>query len=177
MPILLAFVPQDVFYSVNADVFSPLLFVVSLTLLLTWCRRERPGAALSAGLGLLVALTFLAKYTNLPLPAIFGVALLFKLRRRGWDARRAVLIARLAALLPVVMWLGRNYILFGDFTGTQSKILAVEFTRRPLGAWLAHPIFTPRGLWTFWAELMRTFWRGELVWHLKRIASPAVDMF
>jgi hypothetical protein len=24
---------------------------------------------------------------------------------------------------------------------------------------------------------MRTFWRGELVWHLKPIASPAIDLF
>ena len=57
------------------------------------------------------------------------------------------------------------------------KIEELGWTRRPAAEWLSHPIFTPRGFWTFWDGVLRTLWRGELVWHLKRIASPVADVF
>jgi hypothetical protein len=42
---------------------------------------------------------------------------------------------------------------------------------------LLHPIFTPTGLKEFWPELMASFWRGEFIWHGKRLASQASDAF
>jgi len=92
VPMLVAFLPQDLFYSVNSDVLSPPLFTLSLILLLMW--HERPGGARLGGLtGLLVALTFLVKYTNIALPLLFGLIVLLKLfralRAGGWlDALR-----------------------------------------------------------------------------------------
>jgi hypothetical protein len=40
---------------------------------------------------------------------------------------------------------------------------------------LSHPLFTPSGAWTFLSGLLRTFWRGEFVWQLKRLADPVID--
>jgi hypothetical protein len=182
VPILGAFLPQDIFYSISSDVLSPFFFAASLCVLLAWYRSEHPRAALGAVIGLLVALTFLAKFTNIALPVIFGVAIFFKTRRgihdgRGPDALLAASVALLTASLPVAICLGRNYVLLGDATGTQAKIEQLGWSWRPLVSILDHPVFTPAGFWTFWDGLMRTFWRGEFVWHLKPIANPFVDAF
>jgi hypothetical protein len=85
--------------------------------------------------------------------------------------------AALAALLPVGAWLVRNQALLGGLSGMGPKVEALGWTRRPAAEWLSHPIFTPLGFWTFWDGLLRTLWRGEFVWHLKRIASPVADLF
>jgi hypothetical protein len=180
VPLLLAALPQDVFYSVNSDVLSPLLFLVSLMLVLTWSRRDEPGPALSALTGLLVALTFLVKYTNIALPVVFIAMIALETARRfraGRPALGAAAIAALAAALPVAICFGRSYALLGDLTGTRGKVEILGWSRRPLGALLSHPIFTPAGFWTFWSGLMETFWRGEFVWHARPIASAAVDGF
>jgi len=182
VPLVLAFLPQDVFYSVNSDVLSPVLFTASLIVLLRWWRRDTPEIRHGVLLGLLVAATFLVKFTNIALALVFGVALALAAWRsieegRGFRALPAVAAAGLAALVPVGAWLLRNHGLFGDLSGTGPKIEALGWTRRPAAEWLSHPIFTPRGLWVFWDGLLRTLWRGELVWHLKRIASPVFDAF
>jgi len=182
VPMLLAFLPQDVFYSVNSDVLSPPLFTASLLLLLRWYRSDEARTVLGAAVGLLVALTFLVKFTNIALPLIFGAALLLKTRQRlrdgrGRDALLAASVALFVAVLPVAICLGRNHVLFGDLTGTGPKLEHFGWSPRPLATVLAHPVFSPSGSWTFWDGLMRTFWRGEFVWHLTPIASPLVDTF
>jgi len=74
------------------------------------------------------------------------------------------------------LWL-RNHLVFGDWTGTAAKVQFLGWSRRPLTAWSAHPIFSVSGMWTFWSALMNTFWRGEFIWHLRPIANPHVDAF
>lgn len=175
VPVVLAFLPQDVFYSVNSDVLSPVLGTGLLLLLWRWWKCERLGLLRSAGLGLVVAATFLVKYTNLPLVLLFGLALAAK--ARSSQARPAVAVAAATSALPVAAWLARNALLVGDLTGTASKIAALGWTRRPVADWLAHPLFTPAGAWTFWDGLVRTLFRGEFVWHLERIADPFTDAF
>ena len=182
VPLLLAFLPQDVFYSVNSDVLSPLLFVVSLTLLLNWYGRKRTGAAFNVVVGFLVALTFLVKYTNIALPVIFAVVILLKAHRSWRDGRRMDVllsgsVAVLAAAVPIAFCLGRNYLLLGNLAGTRAKVEFLGWSRRPFDAFLDHPIFSPSGFWTFLNELMTTLWRGEFVWHLKPIANSVVDDF
>ena len=182
VPLLLAFVPQDVFYSVNADVLSPLLFVLALMAMLAWSRAPEPGVAWSALTGLLVALTFLVKYTNVALPLVFAVVVALTMRRliRGGRTRTALTagsVALVCAALPVALWFGRNLALLGDLTGTRAKMAVLTWSSRPPTAWLDHPIFTPGGLVTFWKDLMKTFWRGEFVWHGQPMASPPVDAF
>src|SRR5947207_11178918 len=47
----------------------------------------------------------------------------------------------------------------------------------PITSWLPHPIFSFRGLKEFWPELVASFWRGELLWHGRRLASHLSDVF
>jgi hypothetical protein len=182
VPSLLAFVPQDVFYSVNSDVLSPLLFTLALMAMLAWSRRDTPGPASSAVAGLLVALTFLVKYTNIALPVVFALVVALTMRRllrahRTGTALTAGSVALVAAALPVALWFWRNLALLGEFSGNRAKMAALTWSWRPPTAWLDHPIFTPAGLWTFWSGLMKTFWRGEFVWHAQPLASAPVDAF
>jgi hypothetical protein len=64
VPLLLAAFPQDVFFTLNSDVLSPLVGVLAMGGLLEWSRRE-PGAPADAPLGvlagLLCAVAFLIK--------------------------------------------------------------------------------------------------------------------
>src|SRR5205823_14802842 len=39
------------------------------------------------------------------------------------------------------------------------------------------PIFALNGITEFWPRLIASFWRGEFVWHLQRMASTAADAF
>jgi 4-amino-4-deoxy-L-arabinose transferase-like glycosyltransferase len=179
---LVAFLPQDVFYSVNSDVLSPLMFALSLLLLWRWHEQERPGAALSAIVGLLVALTFLVKYTNVALLPTFGMMVFLKTRRlrlsKRWkDALAPASIALTSAIVPIAALLTRNYLQLGELMGTHAKVEYLGWSRRPFGSVMAHPIFTASGFWRFWSGLMETFWRGEFVWHMKRIANPLADDF
>jgi hypothetical protein len=182
VPLVLAFLPQDAFWSVTNDALSPVLASIGLTaLLLTW-RRAIPGAGHAAAVGALAAAALLVKYTNLPLAIVLGGGVL-AVSLRQWRAGRAVRAATLLAvgsaalLVPVAAWLGRNYALLGDFTGTRTTMQHLGWSPRPLGDLFSHPIFSPEGLWIFWSGLLETFWRGEHVWHLERIAHPAMDAF
>jgi hypothetical protein len=62
-------------------------------------------------------------------------------------------------------------------TASSSKIDFLGWTRKPVSNWWPHPIFTLNGVKEFWPELMASFWRGEFVWHGKRLASKASDAF
>jgi hypothetical protein len=132
--------------------------------------------------GLTVAATGLVKATNLPLLAVVAAAGLFKVRRlaRAGKLRTAwpaLALPGLCAALPIGCWLAWNQRTFGDLTGTAAKIERLGWTHKPFGDYWEHPIFSPEGLWTFWSELMASFWRGEFVWFGQRLASPMVDAF
>src|SRR5204862_7165545 len=43
--------------------------------------------------------------------------------------------------------------------------------------WWPHPSFTSSGVKEFWPELIASFWRVELIWHGKRLASQPTDAF
>src|SRR5262249_29314095 len=43
--------------------------------------------------------------------------------------------------------------------------------------WCQHPIFTPRGFWIFWSDLVASFWRGDVKWHGQILRSPLADGF
>ncbi len=38
-----------------------------------------------------------------------------------------------------------------------------------------HPIFTPAGFAFFWTDVLKSFWRGELIWHGALLASGPID--
>jgi hypothetical protein len=177
VPLTLAFIPQDVFYSVNSDVLSPLLFTGALILALRWYRDENPNLFLSASLGALVSATFLVKFTNIGLPLIVAAVVGARLVRsfRASTAGRilpAAAMVGIFTLLPLALWLGRNLVLFGHLTATKAKLDVLGWTSRPLERYLEHPIFSFAGFSTFWNTLIETFWAGELTWHGARLEDP-----
>lgn len=182
VPLLLAFFPQDLFYSMSSDSLSAVFSLASLMLMLQWHRQSEPSVLLSLGTGTMVALTFLVKFANIAVPILFGLVLLLKIRRwirdKTWSSFARTLPAIcLAAMLPVGLWLARSFTLHGNFSGMQSNLESVRYGVRAFSQYLDHPILTPDGVWYFWSNLMRTFWRGELVWAMEPMALEATDLF
>jgi hypothetical protein len=182
VPMLAAFLPQDMFYSIQNDVLSPLCFGLAFLYGVQWLRTDLLGARLAVITGLTVAATGLVKATNLPLLAVVAAVVLFKVWRLARTGKLqaawpVLALFGLCAALPIGGWLAWNRCTFGDFTGMTAKIELLGWTHKPLGDYWHHPIFTPGGLWTFWSELMASFWRGEFIWFGQRLASPPVDAF
>jgi hypothetical protein len=180
VPAMLAFLPQSAFYSINNDVLSPLCFGAAFICLIHLWRAENPGIKLGITTGLALAAVFLTKISNLPLFVLGTAVVLLKvwrcLKSGNLPASRGAFAAlALIAGLPVIAWLVWCKLVYGDFTGSAAKIQILGWTHKPFADWWHHPIFTPHGLWLFVSENLASFWRGELVWHLKRLALPAVD--
>jgi hypothetical protein len=180
VPALLAVLPQTAFYSIQNDVLSPLCFGAAFIGLVKWLRADVPGIRLGALTGLALAAAFLTKISNLPLLAVSGLVVLFKLwgwvKTGRWRAAGPALAALgLCAGLPMLAWLAWCKYVFGDFTGTAAKIQFLGWTPQPPGEWWSHPIFSPQGLWTFISGLLATFWQGEILWHRQPLAVPVVD--
>jgi hypothetical protein len=182
VPALLAFFPQDIFYSIQSDVLSPLAFGLAFLGLVKWWRSDSPGIGNALLVGGSLGAAGLIKGANWPLVAVAVVFILF---HSVWLARQGKLAKSLPAttllfgcvLLTLGAWLARNAYVVGDLTGTAEKTRSLGWTPKPIGDWWHHPIFTPRGLGEFWPELLASFWRGEIVWFGQRLAYPAMDTF
>lgn len=170
-PLLVAFIPQNVFYAMNSDVLSPLCFGVLFLCVLKWLRTDAPGLLLAAVTGVAIACTYLTKLSNLPLIAIAVAVVVARLVATSRRTPRAGLSALAALLLcaavPIGGWMVWLKLQFGDFTGSAAKIALLGWTRKPFVEWWRHPIFKPSGLWIFWSDLIAHFWRGEVGWHGK----------
>jgi hypothetical protein len=181
VPLLLAFIPQDVFYSINNDVLSPICVGVLFLCLLRWLRPEPVTLWLGICTGLAIAATYLTKLANLPLLSIALAAIVATLLPRAQQkpgrslAAFAALV--LCAAIPIGAWMMWTKYNFGGVTGSTTKIALLGWTRKPFADWWRHPIFTPRGLWVFWSDLLATFWRGEIKWQNHPLGSPIADGF
>lgn len=180
--ILAAVIPQDVFYTINSDVPSPLFFLSAIFLFLIWRDRELPSWGTGIAAGLMTALTFLIKFSNVAIIVLFAAAWIQKVlqvARQGQLGQRALeLVATaLAGALPVAGWLWRNYTVLGDLTASREKIAQLTWTYKPFAKLFAHPFFTPSGFGFFWGETLSRFWRGEIVWHHKVITPVVADYF
>ena len=180
VPFLTAIFPQNVFFMINNDVLSAPMATLSLYLLLKVHQSEslRPGLAAFAGLS--CAAAFLTKYTNAPVFAIFGIVAAGQLRRAWKSPRRFAELSALALLiasagLPIIGWFARNYAVLGDLTGLAVKIQVLGWTPKRFDQYGSHPVFTPSGFAGFWWDVLKTFWRGEPVWHGKALAAWPVD--
>jgi hypothetical protein len=174
VPVLVAFFPQDVFYTINSDVVSPALFLTAFGLLLEWDRRERAPAWLGAAAGLSTAAVVLVKYSNVAILAVFGLVWVRRLTRR--DGAPAALGA-VALALPLGVWFFHNQMELGDAFGTALKTQQLHWSPKPLSEIFDHPLFTPGGLGYFATELVERYWRGEIVWHLRVLALAPADWF
>jgi hypothetical protein len=181
VPLLLAFLPQNVFYTMNNDVLSPFCFGALFLCVLQWLRTTAPTPLKGALTGLAIAATYLTKLSNLPLIAVALVILVARSLGVIRQKTRAELIA-LGALIfcsaiPIAGWMLWTRLHFGDVTGSVAKITLLGWTRKPLGQWWQHPIFTPHGFWIFWSDLIASFWRGEVSWHGQLLRWRAADGF
>lgn len=180
-PLLLMVFPQDVFYGINADVLSPVVGACALAISLRVALAERSWWWYLAA-GLTVSLGVLIKATNCVLVVPLLAATLARLMASRSRSARGVELLRwalawFAAVAPVVWWLARNRRYVGDWFASREKAEVLGWQPKPMSDWFDHPIFTPRGAWTFLHDLLQTFWRGELYWAGERIAWPAMDQF
>ena len=181
VPLLLAFISQNVFYAINNDVLSPICFGALFLCLLQWLRAKTPSLSLGALTGLAIAATYLTKLSNLPLIAVALAAIIAKLASITRQKPGAGLITFaaliLCAAIPIGGWMIWTKYQFGDLTGSTAKITLLGWTRKPFADWWHHPIFTPRGFWVFWSDLITNFWRGEVRWHSRSLSSGVADGF
>jgi uncharacterized membrane protein len=182
VPILVAFIPQDMFYGIENDTLSPLCFGAAFICLVRWWRAEVPSPRLALCLGLTISATYLTKLSNAPLLAVALFVFVLKIfsAARSGNLRRTlpalgVFIA--CAIIPVGAWMMWMQHVFGDAVGSSTHIEVSGWTRKPFAAWWHHPIFTWGGGWGFISKLLASFWRGEFIWHGKRLASAAADVF
>ena len=181
VPLLLAFIPQNVFYALNNDVLSPVCFGGLFLCVLQWLRTSRPTILLGTLTGLAVAATYLTKLSNLPLVVVALVAIIAKLPSAIRQKPEAALIAFAAlafcAAIPIGTWIVWTKYQFGDLTGSAAKISLLGWAQKSFTDWWQHPIFTPQGLWVFWRDLITSFWRGEVKWHGQSLSCPVTDGF
>jgi uncharacterized membrane protein len=181
VPLLVAFIPQNVFYALNNDVLSPLCFGLLFLCVLQWLRMDSPRLLLGAVTGVAIASTYLTKLSNLPLIVVAAVTILARLgvivRRQPRAGLIALAALLLCAAIPICSWMLWLKLQFGDLTGSTAKIALLDWTRKPFREWWQHPIFTAHGLWVFWSDLIATFWRGEVEWHGRKFDWQIADRF
>jgi hypothetical protein len=181
VPLLLAFVPHNVFYSINNDVLSAVCGGALFLCVLQWLQTESPTLSLAAVAGLAMAAAYLTKLANLPLIIVALLAIVIKLlsilRERSGRVLGAFAAFLLCAAIPIASWIFWTKYHFGDLTGSTTKIAVLGWTRKSFADWWHHPIFTARGLSTFWSELIASFWRGEMIWQNSSLSRPIADRF
>ena len=184
VPLLVAVFPQFSFYGATNDApLAPLLFAAAVYCLHRISRFPRPWPQYGVA-GLLVAATFLTKYSNVTI-FVALLATLADAARRGSvrssrdDAWRLAVLAT-TALIPVASWFTRNYLLSGDPTGSRQKYEALGWSLKSPSAIWNHPFFgrsAPGAFGDFAHGVLVNLWRGEMAWHGEPKALPAVDWF
>ena len=182
VPLLIAAVPQDAFYGINNDILSPISFGLVFICLIKWFSQEERSVSLGIAAGLSIAAAYLTKLSNLPLIIVAVGAILWwclveartKKLRSAMPALGALAVC---AAVPIVAWLVWMKAHFGDFTGATSKAQLLGWTTKQFSDWWSHPIFTAAGMWTFFSELLASFWRGEFMWHTSLIGFKGLDLF
>ena len=181
VPLLLAFIPQDVLYVLSNDMLSPVCFGVVFLCVIRWLRAESPSLLFSVTTGLAIAATYLTKLTNLPLLTVAMIAIVARWlrmpRQRSGVAILALVLTILSAGVPIGAWMLWSKCHFGDVTGSTTTIALLSWTPKPFADWWRHPIFSPQGLWTFWYEVIARFWRGELMWQNRELSWRVADEF
>ena len=181
LPLLTTFFPQDIFYSITSDMLSPLLFGI-VFFMLVQIYHYRKSYLYHFTAGFFVAATFLTKLSNITVMFLLGAVIVLKIKKLSSERQVKQYLPNLVVLLavsliPAGLWLVRNYFVTGDALASAGKIAHSGWTVKPLGERLHHPIFTFSGMGYFLAELTKTFWRGEFIWHFKVLASKWMDVF
>lgn len=179
---MVAFFPQVVFYSINNDTLSPLLFAIALLMMLR-IHFESRSLVYHIVAGLMVAATFLTKLSNVAiLPVLIAVVLLGAREKAGPGAVARAKASRLyalcaAALLPIACWMLRNFVLFGSWTATAGKIRNLGWTAKSFGDLWDHPLFSLQGVFLFLGEFTIRFWHGAVLWQLEYVTWLPLELF
>lgn len=182
VPALIAVFPQDIFYGINREVFSaPFAGLALLLLALSLRRVARARVYLLAG-AFIAGLTFLIDVPNAVLYLAVLGTLMFWLKRayKEGSLRSDATVTGGAGLLAMslpALWMARNYVSVGDITASRDKIAALGWTLKPWASRWHHPLFSWEGTGYFLKELMKTYWRGEFLWHGKPLAATFFDWF
>jgi hypothetical protein len=176
---LTALFPNNVFFTVNSDVLSPLTALLAILLALRWCQSAQPSTRLGVGAGLLAATAVLVKLTNAAVLVVVGFAILVRLLRdrRPVDCLRETWPLVLATSVPLILWGLRNRLELGDCTGTATKVTQLTWTVKPWREVLDHPIFTAEGAKTYFVKLTANFFDGDANWYKHAARSPVADTF
>jgi hypothetical protein len=181
VPMLLAFIPQDTFYSIQNDVLSPICFGAVFICLVRWLRGDSAGILFAAFTGLLIAAAYLTKVTNLPMlsVAVIGMIVLGHPFQQEPRLRQIVSVTSmvLCAALPIGSWMIWSKEVFGDITGSATKVALLGWSRKAMPEWWHHPIFSPTGFWGFISEVIPGLWRGEISWAHQILCSQSADLF
>ena len=175
--LILAALPQDIFYTINSDVFSPLVGALALYLVLRWMHAPRPSMGLAACAGAAASAAMLGKYSNVGALAIVPVAALIVIAARRRRSLAEIVTLLICTAVPLGLWMLRCRLVFGDWTALKDKYEQIGWTVLPLAQSLKHPIFTPLGVLEFLTRLCVTFWRGEIIFDNFVQRVPAADAF
>jgi hypothetical protein len=179
VPALLAVFPQDVYFGINREVLSAPMTAVAL-LLMVKAVDEKESKSWLLLASVLVGLTFLVDVSNCVLYGAFALTLWSWARQSSAKPRskaRVVVGTGFVSLLLPASWMLRNYLVMGDLTGSRAKIAILGWTMKPRGLLLNHPLFSLHGASYFLGNLIRSFWRGEYVWHARPMNWPPADWF
>lgn len=179
---LVACLPQSIFYSINNDTFSPLVFGAAFFCLLKFVRAEVPSLPLALATGLLLAATFLVKTSNLPLLAVSALMIALKAwslmkERPMLEVALPLVVLFFGAAGPMTGWMLWCHAHFGSLLGSAQLARQLGWTIKPFSEWWQHPLFTPRGVALFLSGNLATFWQGELTWHAQSLLLPAINIF
>ncbi len=180
VPALVAFIPQDSYYTIENDVLSPVFFGITFLFLIKYFNSQLRSKPLAIATGISLAATMLVKTTNLPLLPVVLISILviaIKSRKVNREILLSLSIIFACAIIPMILWCTRNYQTFGDLTGSIEKIKILGWTTKAISDWYPHPIFSISGMKEFLSGLIATFWRGELIWNKSMISNHALDLF
>jgi hypothetical protein len=180
VPALIAVFPQDVFFGMNRDVISPTLWAGALLLMVDTIEDKPTSYRSLLFASLLVGFGFLLELSNFVLYVAWMGTLWCWLRRSQTSARYKSWVTGLsaiAAFVPPLLWMGRNYLVMGNLTGAQAKIRYLGWTMKPLSEVFHHPLFSFHGLEFFLRWVTFTFWCGEYRWHGLLMQSVVADWF
>jgi hypothetical protein len=178
--ILLAFIPQDVFYSISNDVMSSLMALISLYLMLNIYISDKK-LRVYCITGLMASTTVLVKLSNIPFIIVFGILFInlihkYVKQNKIIQYRSHLIMLATSLLTPIAIWCSFNYFKLGDATGTRAHIEFCGWQLKPFNELWHHPIFTLQGIYYFISHLITSFWRGEFVWHSQIINTKSSDV-
>jgi uncharacterized membrane protein len=176
---LVAFFPNPVYFTVSNDVLAPVTGAIALLLLLRWCHVDAPGRGLAAAAGAAAAAAVLVKLSSAAALTALVVALFMRLFRDGrWQKTAAYAWPMLlATAAPLALWVARNRIVLGNWSGTGGRLAVRGLKAKPLSEWLDHPLFTFGGLGEFLRKLCISLISGDSMSHGRPVHSAPVELY